>query len=222
MERLTRRRVCRSVLALLPVPALAGCGSSSDSSESALAPSEVATVDGLEVAYTEHAVVDVIQPATASPNGANGETTPTAAGNESETAGAATPVRAGADSEILGVAFRIKNVSDAPEAAPMPRPAPPIAMAELYVRIESEEAEWEEGEITPDMIDSIPVAPPVKLNDRVVESLTYQLGQQGAELDPGEVVTGWAFYPLPAEVDLSNVRVVLSGINNETQWSLVE
>lgn len=227
--KLTRRHACRSAITLISASALAGCGSSSDSTDGALAPGEAAEVGALEIAYTDHAMAEAIRPRTPTPNDGGADATPDGEGEGSEGAETASPITPRDGGSILGVEFRMENGSDAPETAPMPRPAPAIAKGELYVVVDQGEGEWEEGAMDPDEVDSLQIGPRIALNDRSVDSLAYLLGDRRAEVAPGETISGWAFYPIPEDADLAEVRVVLSGAEIEVaagtsmiRWRLVD
>jgi len=206
MTEFTRRSACRIAAALVSGVALAGCSSSSDSS-GALTPGESVDLNGLTVAYTDYEVPDAVSPVTTTATPGEGGGPPANGTETTDDAGSdPTTVTATGGGSILGVEFRVENGADAPRTAPMPLPAPQTAMGELSVSIERAQA---------DEPPPIQVGPRVRTDGTTVDSLSHRLGQYRAELPPGETVTGWAFFSLPAGTELSDVRVVLSGTDVE-------
>lgn len=205
MTEISRRDACRTAVTLLSGVPLAGCSASDEEQR----PGAPVTVDGLEIVYTGYELAESLRP--------GGTGTATGGDNLTDT-GRQTPITPAEERSFLGVAFRMTNDANGPRQVPMPRPAPVHAQGEIHLLFNVAAHRRKNP-------PSIRVGPTIETGEGVVESLTHTLGEFQAELSPGEEVSGWAFYPIPEDVAVQDIRVVIAELDlggRRAEWRVTD
>lgn len=208
MDDISRRTACRTAVALLTGISVAGC--TSESADKGRSPGEPVTVDGVEIVYTDYTLAESLRPV--------GRTQTAMDGDNATDSNPQTPITPVEEQSFLGVAFRMTNDTDGSRRVPMPRPAPVMSKGEIHLLFDVAAHRRKNP-------PSIGVGPAIETDDGTVDSLTYTLGEFQSELPADEEVTGWAFYPIPREVAVQDIRVVIADLDlsgKTVEWQVAD
>jgi hypothetical protein len=208
MDDISRRNACRTAVVVLTGISVAGC--TSDSPDEGRSPGGPVTVDGVDIVYTDYTLAESLRPV--------GRTQTATGGDTSTDSNPQTPITPVEEQSFLGVAFRMTNSADGSRRVPMPRPAPVMSKGEIHLLFDVAAHRRKNP-------SSIGVGPTVETDDGTVDSLTHTLGQFQSELPAGEEVTGWAFYPIPRDVAVQDIRVVIADLDlsgKTVEWQVTD